>query len=698
MNSYEELYKIAKFHDPHINWYKNYYFEKSQNDLSAILKKLSHKAKLNNLTLFYSFKRELLPDHVSAYSIISNLKRKNTKLHSLFPTSSMFLQTIGIPITYFVTHPEELADAINIFFSEKQNQKNMEFFSFYVLPSLFGNFYVPELISLARRLAIYLLALDSNSPVCDYFCAAFFVNCHRFIDFLWEDYFNYFLTTTYKCSPKKYFDVFLSSLEKASSLLTTHHFKIAEQLFNISPEKFTNVFIKFIFEPTLNIRLKFDHFSHLYQSGDTLCFSSLKNVFDFILNNPKLTACPTALFHSINRKSNTDEDTQFFAPIGYHCYPCHFSLFELFMLYQVFTNYRDLPDTTRVIEKTNRDIFEDTNIGYLEIFGVLKGKLAKFNEEDRLLFPVLDKIPIHFENETNEKEKHQNQENVHIKNQSNEIEDFERDFNLILSETELNDLNILSCIEPREDSSNGDKNFNKKVHVLKNPKLRNFIMKKLINIYSEKYNSFEKTLILKSLILQYEKELEASIRIFNLYINEKMLIDDCIDPDSTKYKLATATAINSQEYVEMLCTFLNCATRYEASISLIITNPEVHSRNMLLLINIAQKIEKMEISDRIVVFARIFKTITDIIHSQKLLNRPNEYNQNYISLLLSISNPVFLSNLFESYCTFFSSVYSNITDDDPEIAQIKFQWNCLKVVLNKTIFKGRKDLKTFCFY
>ena len=310
MQTYDEKFEKVKYFNSLLKWFNKLKIEKSFEQLSETINDLSRFKKLNSLMHLYFVDRSLFPHDFDVYSIISECIRE--KRHSLDLVATyhskckeinvlsklktnlnMFYQFINMELGIYLKKPAELSSMLNNYYLKVKEKKieesnfSIEYIGFCTLPSIFGFFSIPDFYEYVYQLSTNFNKYESLNNLNDYFCASFFFNTPKFLNFLWDDYFHQFLAGSIKHSPFKYYEYFLKSLKKASNFLVNYHYLIAKQIYDISPERFVRMLIKLVFLPTLEMRIISDAATHIYEIDQISCFTSLKYVFNYILEYSK---------------------------------------------------------------------------------------------------------------------------------------------------------------------------------------------------------------------------------------------------------------------------------------------------------------------------------------------------------------------------------------------------------------------------
>ena len=355
-----------------------YIKEKNQNEeniLNNILLKTSRCLKNYSLIFLYESKIIELPNEIDVPYIISQLKAKSLIFYQFKPKLIYYFQEISRYLTKLIQTPQHLAGHIKVFLANSDGCKSSSqilFFLYSTLPSIFNFYTIPDILPYAESFALYLFSpqdyennsgKDYKATFADYFCSTFFIYSIKFIQLLWDDYIDKLFFGDIKKHPIDFFSMFLDSLKKASAFLENHHFTIMEKLYNTNKYKFIWVMIKLVFEPTLNVRLKHDGSSHIYESSNVLCFKNLKNIFDYILNT-NLDTFSKILFQAMHKKFTVSPKKV--GSINLQKYFIQISLAEIIFFQKII--HSQFINALNTNDQINDKYIHNFDIFFLEIF------------------------------------------------------------------------------------------------------------------------------------------------------------------------------------------------------------------------------------------------------------------------------------------------------------------------------------------
>lgn len=757
MLTYNEKFEKVKYFHSLLKWFSGEKTEKSFENLSSTINNLSRNKKLNSLMHLYFVNRSVIPHDFDVYSIISECtssikqafdfiskyKKKFSDSRSFFSFQGSvvsFFQMVFIELGNYLANIDDFVKVLDHYFSTLDSSNidaddiSIEYFGFCTLPSLFGFFAIPDFYKFTYQLSINLISTDSLKDLGDYFVASLFFNTPSFLNFLWDDYFNQFITANTYYPPFKYFEFFVQSLKKASNFLLSYHYLIAKKLFSTSSKRFLHVMVKLLFLPTLDVRIISDSASHIYEVGQISCFASLKNVFNHILANP-LELFSRSIFNALKIEANTEANLQYIHPLKIIKFNCYMSVKEIIL----FANILIASEKQKKCSVFKHQAFpkfflKDNSILYNEFFfhhpkGNVDPNWTKvLHENDKLFFYNFKEIEL-------------------IQNES-----YSRKFLEIRKYLNDKNINIISVIDDRfplqQENESFVLNFRKFNPILNNDDFKDFVITKIFNEYSHLLNILENQMIVNNIIQSnYKEDLNIINRLYFMYLNAFIPFDDCFSTKSLRYKLTSLPAIKENAFDESLKYLIAFTMQYNNSFfdklpninndekitsnsvgiddnaidinsniflnidafkNMEFSNINIVVKRIQELNNIVKFMSKMDMNDRIVICCKIFKGIHEIIISQSTysfsantnLNFEIDKDYNHYFLLFIIflfSSLSKLLNLYETYCTFFKYAFSQFEDEeDIEMIEVKIEWIRFQNVLKQTILKERNDCMEIC--
>lgn len=671
----------------------------SQSKLKAVISNLSRTNKFNSLMHFYLSNISLVPSELPIYTINSQLNFGELSLFELNVHSCSFIQSIMLSINFCINEPEDFVNILDRFYSKPTEEitcdASPEYVGFCLLPSFFAFFSIPDLLPFASRLAINLISFDSLTKLSEFFSASYFINTPKFIDFLWEDYFNSFICFAYQFQPMEYFNNFLISLQKATRFLTSHHFLVLEQLYKVSNKQFLNVILKHVFCTTLNVRVQFCPFAHKMQFDKVSIFTSLQSTFDFILSHSDDSSFASLIFNAMKVDCNTQINSQNISEFDIFSYPVFVSMFELNVYGQIVSD--SFEDIQKIIQSPPL-FLKDKTIGYIHIFALNKNKTKScgiLNLIGNRSFNIKSSDPP-----------------LLMKIEKKEMGDSQ--FQPLFLKLQHDKIDMIKLI----DDNNGicktlhikSIQFPNLIPAIKSKEFKEYACKSINNCGYSCLESFEAFINIETWIKWYgEPNLLAAKRISSLYFRIFMPIDDSLKIDSLNYRMSLL--LNKDQlfpnaefiYDEMLITFLaklihfqvlnqiseNCDRRtfVEAVHRIVpIKNVSFFDEKIEIVNNIVKYSEGMAISDRIIMYGKLLKMIHDLASVQCKNNEL--YHKLYLLILLSVPNQnEFLSKLFEVFCVFFYLLSNKDVESDDEMNQLKKEWMHFKEILDKNDIK-----------